>query len=55
LNEFTGLRVVEFIHSSPVDRFDMHAGISDVVHQALLVYRLKHYEEMKDDMQKYFP
>jgi hypothetical protein len=33
----------------------MHVGISDAAHQALLVYRGKHYEEMKDDMQKYFP
>jgi hypothetical protein len=55
LNEFTGSRVVESIHSSPAERFDMHAGISDAAHQALLVYRGKHYEEMKDDMQKYFP
>jgi hypothetical protein len=55
LNEFTGSRVVESIHSSPADRFDMHAGISDAAHQALLEYRGKHYEEMKDDMQKYFP
>jgi hypothetical protein len=55
LNEFIGSCVVESIHSSLADRFNMHAGISDAAHQALLVYRGKHYEEMKDDMQKYFP
>jgi hypothetical protein len=45
---------VESIHSSPDDRFDMHACISDAAHQALLAYRVKHYEEMKDDKQKYY-
>jgi hypothetical protein len=54
-NQFTGSRAVESIHSSPADRFDMHASISDAAHQALLAYHGKHYEEMKDDKQKYLP
>jgi hypothetical protein len=54
LNEFTGSQMVESIHSSPADRFDMH-NISGAAHQALLVYHGKHYEEMKDDKQKYLP
>jgi hypothetical protein len=55
LNEYTGSQMVESIHSSPADCFDMHASISGAAHQALLVYHGKHYEEMKDNKHKYFP
>lgn len=54
-NEFTGSRVVESIHSSLSDRFSKHASISDAAHQALLAYHGKHYEERKNDKQKYLP
>jgi hypothetical protein len=33
----------------------MHASTSDAADQALLEYHGKHYEEMKDDKQKYLP
>jgi hypothetical protein len=47
--------MVESFHSSPADHFDMHASTSDTTDQALLEYHGKHYEEMKDDKQKYLP
>ena len=53
-NEFTAC-MVESIHPSLTDHFSMHASISDAAHQAILVYHGKHYEEMKDDKQKYLP
>ena len=46
---------MESIHSSLSDHFSKHVSISDAVHQALLAYHGKPYEERKNDKQKYLP
>ena len=43
------------VHHALSDRFSKHASISDAAHQALLAYHGKHYEERKNDKQKYLP
>jgi hypothetical protein len=55
VNPFTGSRVVQSIHPSLAERLNKYASISDAAYQALLAYRGKHYEERRDDKQKYLP